>query len=506
MNPLKKLAGQTAIYGATSIVARFLNYLLVPLYTYILKDAADYGVISEMYSYIPFLIIVLTGGMETALFHFSVKEELNKDKVYSTALIWIIIQSLLFMLIIWFYSENIGYILQSQANKPIPYVAYTIWTVIIITLDGMAAIPFAKLRERNKAKRFAIIKAIGIGVNILFNLFFILFCSKIYASQSGPFTGLVNAVYDPSIGTVGYIFISNILASGITLLLLLPDMFSVRWSFDTDLWKKMMLYSLPLIFAGIAGQVNETMDRILIKYLLPKDIAMDQVGIYGACYKISILMTIFIQAYRYAAEPFFFSQSKKNDAQKMYSQVMNYFVIACSIIFLGVMGNITWIKFFVGKTYRIGIDVVPILLLANLFLGVFFNLSIWYKLTGHTRFGAYLTFLGAAVTLVLNFYWIPRIGYMGSAWATLICYASMMIASYIIGQKYYPVKYDLKRILGYLALSLILFFVSSYFNRNDKIDSVNWIAVIIGNALLIVFCAVVLMIEKPRRRAAEIKR
>jgi O-antigen/teichoic acid export membrane protein len=500
LNPLKKLAGQTAIYGATSIVARFLNYLLVPLYTYILKDTADYGVVAEMYSYVSFLIIVLTGGMETALFHFSVKEEINKDKVYSTAMTWIIIQSALFMLVIWFFSGHIGDLLQSQADKPIPYTRYALWTALIITLDGITAIPFAKLREQNKAKKFAVIKCVNILVNILFNLFFVLFCYKVYQSQSGPFLGLVNAIYNPDIGLVGYIFIANILASGATLLLLLPEMIRVKWSFDSALWKRMMIYSLPLLFAGLAGMVNETMDRILLKYLLPKDISMSQVGIYGACYKIAILMTIFIQAYRFAAEPFFFSHSKKEDARALYAQVMKYFVIACSLIFLGTMVNMPWIKYFVGETYWPGLRVVPILLAANLCLGVFFNLSIWYKLTGQTRYGAYLTFFGAAVTLLLNFYWIPRIGYMGSAWATLICYASMMVVSYIIGQKYYPVNYDLKRILGYLSLSLLLFFINSYFASGNLV-----LSLVTGNLSVIIFCAIAWMLERPKKKAVEAK-
>lgn len=500
LSQLKKLAGQTAIYGVSTIAGRFLNYLLVLPYTYILKDTADYGVVNEMYAYVSFVIIVLTSGMETALFHFSSREESNKDKVYSTALAWVSILSILFFAAVWLFSADIASTFQSHAEKPIPYERYALFTAMIISLDGITAIPFARLREQNKAKRFAIIRSVNILANIFFNLFFILFCSRVYESQSGPFVGLVNAVYSPGIGLVGYIFISNLLASGVTLLLLLPEMFKVRWSFDTLLWKQMLVYSFPLMFAGLAGMVNETIDRILLKYLLPASESMKQVGIYGACYKISILMTMFVQAYRYAAEPFFFSQAKKSDARELYAQVMKYFVIACSIIFLGTMANISWIQFLIGKNYREGLDVVPILLLANLCLGVFFNLSIWYKLTGKTRFGAYLTIFGALITLILNFYWIPRIGYMGSAWATLICYAAMMIVSYVIGQKYYTVNYDLKRILGYLSLSLILFFAGSYLIPQGNIKSVNVPGLLMGNALLLVFCAVVYMLELRGRK------
>jgi O-antigen/teichoic acid export membrane protein len=335
---------------------------------------------------------------------------------------------------------------------------------------------------------------VNITVNILFNLFFILVCHDAYESRSGALLGIADAIYDPYLGVVGYIFISNLIASAVTLVLLLPEITGIKWAFDTILWKSMMVYSLPLMIAGLAGMVNETMDRLLLKYLLPDDIALEQVGIYGACYKVAVLMTIFTQTFRYAAEPFFFSQSKKEDAQSLYAAIMKYFVIACSVIFLGTMVNMPWIQFFIGPEFRSGLDVVPILLLANLCLGIYFNLSIWYKLTGHTRYGAYITFFGALLTLALNFYWIPRIGYMGSAWATLICYASMMLASYMIGQKYYPVNYDVKRILGYLTLSLILFFLNAYISTGNNVAEV-----VIGNALLLLFAAVVYLIEKPRK-------
>lgn len=495
MNPLKKLAGQTAIYGLPTIVGRFLNYLLVPLFTYNISQT-EYGVVNEMYAYVSLLIIVLTGGMETALFHFSVKEELDKDKVFSTSLLWVIATSLLVMIPVLLFSDQIGNVLQPEdADAPaIPYGLYSIFVILIIAMDAITAIPFARLRQQNRAKSFAVIKTINIGINIFFNVFFIWFCLNIYIKQSGPLLDLVNAIYYPEIGVAGYIFISNLIASGITLLLLLPEMLKIKWTFETALWRKMMLYSMPLVLAGLAGMVNETMDRILLKYLLPEDIALQQVGIYGACYKIAVLMTIFIQTFRYAAEPFFFSQSKKEDARSLYATVMKFFVIACSLIFLGTMVNLPWIQKFIGPAFRSGLDVVPILLIANLCLGVFFNLSIWYKLTGHTRYGAYLTVLGAIITLGLNFYWIPRIGYMGSAWATLICYAAMMIVSYIIGQKYYPVRYDLKRILGYLALSLILFFLNNYISAGNAV-----MEVVTGNILLLVFAIVVYLLERPRK-------
>ncbi len=255
--------------------------------------------------------------------------------------------------------------------------------------------------------------------------------------------------------------------------------------------KTILPYALPLLVAGLAGMTNETIDRILLKYLLPANIALEQVGIYGACYKISIIMTMFIQTFRFAAEPFFFSHAKELDAKKVYARVMNYFVIICMIIFLGTMMNISWIQYFVGEDFRSGLAVVPILLLANFCLGVFFNLSIWYKLAGQTKWGAYLAILGAVITLIGNFIFIPIYGYMASAWTTLICYASMMALSYFIGNRHFPVKYDLKRILGYLVLALLLYFTATKLEiRNDILD------LTVKNSLLIFFMIIVFIFEK----------
>jgi len=268
-------------------------------------------------------------------------------------------------------------------------------------------------------------------------------------------------------------------------------MLRFKFSFDGALLKKMLRYAFPLLIAGTAGMINETIDRVLLTYLLPEDVAMSQTGIYGACYKIAIIMTIFIQTFRFAAEPFFFSNAKEKDATQTYANIMNYFVIVCSIIFLGTMMNISWIQYFIDEPYRVGLHVVPILLVANLCLGVFINQSIWYKLTGQTQYGAYLAIIGACITLALNFYWIPRIGYIGSAWATLICYASMMIISFFWGNKHYPVNYDLKRILGYVGLSLTLYVLSTFIS----IDSVT-IKLITNNIFLIAFGALIWKLEK----------
>ena len=484
MNPFKKLAGQTAIYGIPTIVGRLLTQFLTPLYTYGIYTTGEYGVVTSMYAYVSFLLVLLTYGMETALFRFS-QSETDKDKVYSTSLISLLSTSVVFIVLAGMYAGPIA-----SAIKLNGHGEYVMWFALILGADAIANITFAKLREQNKAKRFAFIKSVNITAWIFLNVFFIWFCPRVHSHPDSSLYPLIEKVYNPAIG-VGYIFISNLIASVLTIVLLFPDMFRIRFSFDTVLWKRMMVYALPLLVAGMAGMVNETMDRILLTYLLPADQAMSQVGIYGACYKVAIIMTVFIQTFRFAAEPFFFSHAKEKDAAQTYADIMKYFVIICSIIFLGTMMNISWIQYFVGEPFREGMDVVPILLLANLCLGVFINQSIWYKLTGQTRYGALLAIIGAFITLGLNFYWIPRIGYMGSAWATLVCYASMMVISYFMGHKHYPVHYDLKRILGYLALSLLLFALAGQLEiGSDVLD------LIVKNLLLVVFMGIVFIFER----------
>ena len=483
MNPLKKLASQTAIYGLPTIVGRLLNYFLTPLYTY-MYTTSEFGDVTSAYAYVSFLLVFLTYGMETSLFRFS-QTEIEKEKVYASALISLLISSVSFVLIAFLFATPI-----SETLKFSGHPEYIIWFAIILGCDAFSAIPFARLREQGKAKRFAIIRSLNILINIGLNMFFIWFCKGVHESADSSFKPFVDRIYNPEIG-IGYIFISNLWASVITLLLLTPEIISVKWKMDVAIWKRMMKYGLPLLIAGLAGMTNETLDRTLIPYLLPEEIGKSQNGIYGACYKVAILMTIFIQAFRFAAEPFFFSQSKEKDSKETNAVIMKYFVIICSTIFLGTTMNLDWIQYFVGADFRKGMDVVPILLLANLFLGIFINQSIWYKLTGQTGYGAILTILGAVITISLNFYWIPRIGYMGSAWATLICYASMMIVSYFLGNKHYPVNYDLKRILGYLGLSLTLYFISLLIKTETAA-----INLFLNNLLLIAFVGFVWKKEK----------
>ena len=461
MNPLKKLASQTAIYGLSSVVGRLLNYLLVPLYTrYFLP--AEYGVVTELYAYVAFLVVMLTYGMETAFFRFSKKEETTK--VYSTTLISLLISSVVFVGLIFLNSSAISQWL-GYANHP----EYIQFFALIIGMDAVASISFAKLREQDKAMRFAFIRIVNIMINIGLNLYFIVY------QEYG----------------IAYIFIANLVASVITLLMLFPQMISSSWVFDKKLWKKMMIYALPLLIAGLAGMTNETIDRILLKHLLPNtDMAASELGLYGAFYKLSIIMILFIQTFRFAAEPFFFAQEKDGGSRKIYADVMKYFTIIMAIIFLGVTIFYDVIKGFLGSEYHDerGFLVVSILLLANLFLGIYYNLSIWYKLTEKTKYGAYLSIFGAIITLSLNFTLIPVLGFVGCAWATLICYFSMTVASYYLGKRHFSVPYQVKRIALYLFGMLCIYFCIYFTNLNMWINSL----------FLLGFVIFVYRLEKPK--------
>lgn len=469
------------------MLARFLNYLLVPLQTKVL-DPSAYGVVGEMYAYVSFLIIILTYGMETGFFRFA-ESKYEYKKVYSTSIISLFTTSTLFIILVLSFAQPIADLLKYPNN-----VEYIIWFGFVIGIDAFTSIPFAKLRQQNKAKKFAAIKVAGILINIFFNIFFLWFCPFIIKSSQDS---ILTHIYSPD-NKVLYVFISNFISSFATLLLLLPEIFDFKLYFDRYILKRMLIYSLPLLIAGFAGMINETMDRIFIKNLLPGTSreVMAQVGIYSANYKIAILMTLFIQMFRYAADPFFFAQHKEKDSRQIYADVMKYFVIFCLAIFLFVMMYIDIIKYFIpNKDYWSGLKIVPIILLANLFLGIIFNLSIWYKLNNKTRYGAYLAIFGAIITIVLNIWLIPLKGYfggiMGAAWATFFCYFSMMVLSYYWGNKYFPVNYNLKRIFVYFFLALGLYFISIASKTSFIV-----INLIVNTFLFMLFVSIILYKEK----------
>jgi O-antigen/teichoic acid export membrane protein len=498
VNPFKKLAGQTAIYGVSSILGRILGYLLVPLYTRLFLPA-EYGTVSVFYAYAAFLVVVLTYGMETAFFRFNESEQ-DKEKVLSTGMVSLIFSTLVFLSLTLLFAKPIA----NWIDYP-THPEYVSWFAWFLALDTLSKIPFARLRAQNRPVMFAGINLANILVNFGLNLFFLLFCPYALKHESWSFLhNFIHLVYRPDWG-IEYIFISNLVASALALLLLAPQFAGIHWKPDLKLYKTMLLYAFPLLFAGMAGMVNETFDRLLLRYLLPKDIAAYQVGIYSACYKISILMTIFIQAYKYAAEPFFFAAAREKDAKILYARIMDYFIIVVSFIFLATMVYLDdfVMRFLIGKKYWEGKGVIPILMMANLFLGVYYNLSIWYKLTSKTIWGAWISLMGAVITLALNFWWIPLganyliHGYLGSAWATFICYGAMMIISYLIGQHYFPVRYNLNKFFGYLGLATVLYAASVYVKVNGLFLSVTF-----HTFLLLAFAAVAFLVEKPRLNAA----
>jgi O-antigen/teichoic acid export membrane protein len=449
LNPLKRLAAQTAIYGISSIVGRFLNYLLVPLFTYVFAPA-QYGVVSEFYAYMGFLAVLLVFGLETGYFRFRDNSAEPPQMVYATALRFLIAANLSFFLLVILLADPISRVLMHEDHPE-----YVWWTAAIVAMDSVGAVAFAGLRAENKALRFATIKVVEILVNVFLNLFVIVLCRQAHLEAADSFFG---RLWSPEIG-VGYIFLANMAASGVKLLLLTPQLRGVVCGFDPNLFSRMIRYALPMVAIGFAGIINEMLDRAALKYLLPyePDTNLKLLGIYSACYKLSILMSLFIQAFRYAGEPFFFAHAGNRDAPKIYADVLTYFVIFCVFIFLLVTLYIDIFQYFIGKSFRVGLGVVPILLLANLFLGVYVNLSVWYKLTDRTLMGAFVALAGAAITIVLLAWWVPLVGYMGAAWATLICYASMALISYVLGRRYYPVPYDVKRCAGYVLLGIALY-------------------------------------------------
>ena len=484
MSNIKKLAGQTVIYGLGTILPRFLNYFLTPILTreYL---PAEYGINSELYAYIAFLNVIFTYGMETTFFNFTSKLE-DKQSVYNTALLSLITTSFIFGIILLSLSIPIANELSTPNSTYLPQ--FIVWSVLIIASDAICAIPFARMRTENKVIKFSILKLINVVVFICATLFFVVVCKRAYDNCDTNFFATLN---NPSIG-IGYVFLASLIANCITLILMSKEFTALTLKIDVELLKKMLSYAWPLIILGLAGMINETLDRILLKKLIvDKAEAQTAQGIYGACYKIAILMTIFIQAFRVSAEPFFFGKAKDKDSKKMYAVVMKYFIIFCLFLFLATQLNLSWIQTLVGKDYRSGLKVVPILLIANLCLGVAYNLSIWYKLSGQTKYGAIITVFGAAITIIVNVFFVPTYSYMACAWATLAAYFGIMVLSYFLGQKHFPIKYNVKAIAVYCALVCVLFLISFSFSSIQS----GIMKLILNNLLVLLFAIVVYKLE-----------
>jgi O-antigen/teichoic acid export membrane protein len=478
LNPLKKLLGQTAVYGLSSILGRTLNYLLVPFYVSIFREDPDvYGVVSQLYAFVAFLMVLLTFGMETSYFRF-IQDSENKEQVFRNSFLTVILLNLLFFIGICFFDNGIADALLFHENPE-----YIVMMCAIVVIDATSSLPLAKLRAEENAKKFALIQFSSIGVNILLNLV-LLGC---FFDKEDPASGVI------------YILVANLLSSLVKPIMLYKDFTGISFKFDSALFKKMIVYAIPIVIAGFAGIVNETIDRIMLKQMIydpannvTAKMADAQIGIYSACYKLAMLVTILLQAYRYAAEPFFFNQMKNQDRNKLYVKLMNYFVAAVCLVFLLVSLNLDIFQYFItSKVFRAGLDVVPILLLANVFLGIYFNQSIWYKLTNQTKYGAYISIMGAILTIAINYLFIPKYGFRASAWATLIVYAFQMVVSYLWGQKHFPIKYNLRKFFLYLGMSILIYFVSVKIPYGEH----SLIKFGLNNLLIIAFIYIVMSVE-----------
>ncbi len=441
-----------------------------------------YGIVTNLYSFVAFFMVFLTYGMETGFFRFASKST-NPEKVYSTSLISLFSTSFIFIVLVALLKTNLAELI----NYP-DHPEYIFWLAIILGIDAITAIPFARLRIKNRPIKFAFLKFVNIGANIAFNLFFLLLCPTLAENPDS----FVHTIYSTDIG-VGYVFISNLLASFVTLIMLIPDMIKISFQFDKVLLTKMLSYSFPILVVGLAGVANQHIDKILIPFLLPEDHnPMEQLGIYGAGVKIAVLMNMFIQAFRYAFEPFFFSQAEGKDDKKMHATIMKYFVIFGLLIFLGMVFYIDVLRLLDwNPKYYEGFSIVPIILLANLFFGIYFALSMWYKLTDMTRFGAYIAVGGSILTISLNFLLIPVFGYKGSAYTILVCFFGMMVVSYFLGQKYYPIPYNLKRISSYFLIAGMLFVISIFTSTLTPV-----LEYTVHTILLAVFLSAVVLFEK----------
>jgi O-antigen/teichoic acid export membrane protein len=427
------------------------------------------------------MIIILTYGMETGFFRF-VQTEKVLQKVFSTSIISLFSTSGLFIVLIWIFSGNIAGVLGYESNPE-----FILWIGIIVGIDAFTAIPFARLRWENKALRFVMIKIAGVIVNIILNFTFLYFIPK----TEYPLPAWLDRLYSPSIG-VGYVFLSNLAASCFTLVLLSGTLIKIQISFSIRLWLDMMKYSFPLLISGLAGAVNETLDRVLIKHLIPdQTYALEQLGIYGANYKIAVLMTLFVQMFRYASEPFYFGRANDKGAHVLFAAVMKYFVLAALVIFLVVNFYIEIFKYFIGSDFHEGLKIVPIVLFANLLLGIFLNLSIWYKLNNLTKFGAIITLGGACITFLLNWLLIPVYGYIAAAWAHVVCYGSMVLVSWWLGRKHYPIPYQVSRIMVYIIIAVGLFGLAEISNKEEI-----YYEFIKNTLLLAVFVIIVIAVEK----------
>jgi O-antigen/teichoic acid export membrane protein len=463
LNKIKSLANQTIIYGLSTVVPRFINFLLVPVITWQFKEQAEYGVVTYIYALISFSLVFLLFGLETAFFRFASRND-EKD-VLSGAFSITLSVSVLFLVFFTLFRNNIASILQYSDKK-----IYLTYFSAIIFFDVINSIPFAYLRYKEKSIKFSMIKIIAVLLNIGI-LLFLLFIVPTMNNKLFGF-GIEKSI--------GFIFIANVIASAVTSLMLIKEIVKIPIKFDTRLQKKLIKYGLPLMIAGLAGIANDLIDRILMNYLLPDTIKMSQIGIYGAVAKLAVIIVLFNQMFRYAFEPFFFKLRENEERKELLGTVAKYYVAVSGLVLLMVLLYIDYFKYFIGNAYWEGLDVVAIILFANMFVGIQINLSAWYKIKDLTKFAIVITAIGAAVNIAANIIFIPTYGYHACAWSRLVSYFIIVCVSYLISRKYYPIKYDLKRITGYIALCYVIYIISNKYLLNNQLKDVY-------NALLILF-------------------
>ena len=485
---MKILAKETAIYGVSSIVGKFLNWMLVPLYTYVLQQQSDYGIVTNLYAWTALLLVILTYGMETGFFRFANKEGENPQVVYTTSLVALFTTSFLFAVACVVWRVPIATLLGYPSHSE-----FIAMLGIVVAMDAFASIPFAYLRYKKRPLQFAALKLLFVFLNILLNLFYLVLCPKIQDCS------LIASWYNPDYG-VGYVFVANIMATAVQTLCLLPAIlegFREKYKLPTlepqpifsgRLLRQMLRYSLPLLVLGVCGIMNQTLDRILFPFFYAGADAQTQLGIYGACFKVAMVMMMFTQAFRYAYEPFVFAKHKDRTSVEAYADAMKYYIIFSYMILLGMIFYLDLLKFIIAPSYWEGLKIVPIVLWTYIFQGVYFNLSFWYKLTDKTQWGAYFSLIGVVITFGLQAIFVPRIGYVASAASSTVCYLVIMLLSYFIGRKHLTIPYDLRRIGIYTALVIIILAV--YYALARLLPMNEWTKMGIGTILFAIYCII----------------
>ncbi|WP_020531323.1 lipopolysaccharide biosynthesis protein [Flexithrix dorotheae] len=490
---LRKLASETAIYGGTTILVRLINVALIPLHTGLFQPEG-YGLIAEFYAYAIAANALYSYGMQTAFFRFTTKKGGDQQENFNLIFSMLLVTSFVFSGSFIFFSKDIAVAMGHPTGQK-----FVIWFALIFAIDALLAIPFAQLRIMGKARQFALTKIFNILMVFFLNVFFIWFCREVYEGNFlKGFQGIIATFYDPKLGS-GYVFLANLIGNGLLLLVFWKTFAVFKFKINSAKQKELLIYGLPILFSGLAFAINESADKIFLKYWLPENFyfnfnSMEAMGVYAANYKLSIFITLGIQAFNYAAEPFFFSRAEDKNSREVYATVMKYFIIVCMIVMAGVCANLDWLKYFIpNEVYWAGLNVVPILLLANVFLGIYYNLSVWFKVTDKTYFGLYFSVIGALITIIFNYVLIPIIGYTGSAVSTLCCYFSMTLFCYFFGKKHFFVSYHLRSAFAYISVFGIIGFAITWINLE-----MTYLNILLKNGILIVLVLLVALKEKTK--------